>query len=246
MKSLNQANKKLLLSIAVVLLFADFDGYAQTKKDSLKILFVGNSYTYYEQMPKMVAHISLGNHTKLITQMSAPGGARLREHWLGLRGMKTKELIRKGDFDIVVLQGQSMAALRRPDTLKKYAELFSNFIKKHHAKPYFYGTWAREKTPERQKDITRVYTQIANSNKAVLVPVGEAWAYARKLRPNILLYTQDGSHPNKLGAYLTASVFVTTILKEVPKNSDNVKDLFPINKQDLLFCKKIARRFIQR
>ncbi|MDT7832335.1 hypothetical protein RQM59_08085 [Flavobacteriaceae bacterium S356] len=245
MKSLNQASKKLFLSIAVLLLFADLDGYAQTNKDSLKILFVGNSYTYYEQMPKMVAHISNGTQTKLITQRSAPGGARLREHWLGLRGMKTKELIRKGNFDIVVLQGQSMAALRRPDTLKKYAKLFSSFIKRHNAKPYFYGTWARESTPKLQKNITRVYTEIASSNKGVFVPVGEAWAYARKLRPTIRLYARDGSHPNKLGAYLTASVFVATILSEIPKKSDNVKGLFPADKRDILFCKKVARRFIQ-
>lgn len=210
---------------------------------------MGNSYTYYEQMPKMVAQISENTKTKLITQMIAPGGARLREHWLGLRGMRTKELIKKGNYDIVVLQGQSMAALRRPDTLRKYAKLLSDFVKKHDAQPYFYGTWARERTPELQESITKVYTEIASTNKAGLVPVGEAWKYARKLRSNIKFYTQDGSHPNKLGAYLTAAVFIATILNEVPQNLNYKgapKNLFPANKKDLLFCKKIALRFIMR
>ena len=238
-------NKKSAFYLISIFLFSSINFFGQTKKDTLKILFVGNSYTYYEQMPKMVAHISKNTKTKLITQMSAPGGARLREHWLGLRGMKTKELIKKGNYDIVVLQGQSMAALRRPDTLRKYAKLLSSFIKEHHAKPYFYGTWARERTPELQKKITKVYEEIAHSNKSRLVFVGEAWAYAKKLRPNIRLHTQDGSHPNKLGAYLTATVFAATILKEVPKNVGS-EGIFPAQKRDILFCKKVARHFIPK
>ncbi|MFY0603107.1 MAG: hypothetical protein JXQ93_04100 [Flavobacteriaceae bacterium] len=231
--------KKFILSIIVLFLSASL--FSQTKKDTLHILFVGNSYTYFQEMPKMLSAFSKNTQTKITTQMSAPGGARLREHWLGQRGMKTKEIIKNGAFDIVVLQGQSMAALKRPDTLKKYSKLFSDYIKKHNAEPYFYMTWARKKTPERQKDITRVYTEIATANKATLVPVGNAWAMAKKLRPNISLYTPDGSHPNQLGAYLTASVFAASLLHELPSKIDH--STFLIKKKDGEFCMEIAKQF---
>jgi hypothetical protein len=217
---------------------------AQQQKDTLRVLFVGNSYTYFEKMPDMVANIAKSSNTKLITKMSAPGGARLREHWLGLRNIKTKEIIQNGSFDIVVLQGQSMAALKRPDTLKKYAALFSNYIKKHRAKPYFYLTWAREKTPERQQEINTVYTEISKHNKATLVPVGKAWELAKKLRPHIKLYTPDGSHPNKLGAYLTASVFASMLLDKLPIKIE--KNTSSLPQKDIKFCKTVTKKILSK
>ncbi|MBL4604307.1 MAG: hypothetical protein JKY02_01155 [Flavobacteriaceae bacterium] len=225
--------------------FISVNSIAQIKKDTLKILFVGNSYTYFESMPQMVSQISGNTKTKLITRKSTVGGAKLSQHWRGVRGLKTKEIIQKGTFDIVVLQDHSMMALNAPDSLRKYAKLFSDFIKKHNVTPYFYLTWARKSTPKRQAEITKVYTEIANTNNAVLVPVGEAWALAQKSRPSIQLYHSDGSHPSKLGAYLTASVFVAVLSKEVPKSDgENDKNPISIATSELLFSKKIATSFI--
>ncbi len=235
----------LLTSILLV----GFNCISQVQKDTLKVLFVGNSYTYYENMPQMVSVISEDASTKLITQKSTAGGARLKHHWLGLRGLKTKQIIENGKFDIVVLQGQSLATFRQPDSLQKYSKLFSHFIKKTGATPYFYLTWAREKTPKRQNDITQVYTEIAHANNGILVPVGEAWALARKWQPNIKLYNPDGSHPSHLGAYLAANIFVATIVKEVPDNihyKGASKNIMLKNEKDKLFCKKVAREFIPK
>ena len=213
---------------------------AQVQKNTLKILFVGNSYTYYEDMPQQVSAISDDSTVKLITEKSTVGGARLREHWLEQRGLKTKELIKKGKFDIVVLQGHSMVAIKKPDSLRKYSKLFSDLIKKSGAKPYFYLTWAREYAPHQQKQITKVYTEVANSNSGVLVPVADAWVLAKKQQATIELYDLDGSHPSLLGAYLTAHLFVVSILNEVPKNTS------PNDSKDFLFLRKIAREFLKK
>jgi len=72
---------------------------AQAESDTLKILFVGNSYTVSGNLPQIVSIISDSIETKLVTRKSTIGGAKLHEHWHGDRGLKTKELIQKGDFE---------------------------------------------------------------------------------------------------------------------------------------------------
>jgi hypothetical protein len=97
---------KLLVLIFIVGLFL-FQTSLQAQQKELKVLFVGNSYTYGNNLPHIVAILSEGTDTKLFTRKSVIGGAHLREHWNGDRGLQTKEIIKEGDFDIVVLQDHS-------------------------------------------------------------------------------------------------------------------------------------------
>ena len=83
----------LIKKIVLAVLLIGISSFAQTKKDSLNILFVGNSYTYFENMPQIVSLISNKTTTYLVTKKSIIGGARLREHWHSERGLKTKDLI---------------------------------------------------------------------------------------------------------------------------------------------------------
>ncbi|NEW84128.1 MAG: hypothetical protein GZ094_17410 [Mariniphaga sp.] len=172
MTRLNQT----LLFVALLIsgIVSGSSSLAQVKRDTLKVLFVGNSYTYVQNLPRVVSIISDSTKTKLVTRKSTVGGAFLSEHWFGKRGLKTKEIITKGKFDIVILQENSMGTIQQPDSTIKYAKLLCQLIKSSGAKPYFYMTWAREKVPQYQDEITNVYSKIAKDNGAILVPVGEA------------------------------------------------------------------------
>lgn len=189
---------------------------AQNGKDTLKVLFVGNSYTFYGNLAQIVSIMSDSTSKKLITKKSIAPGVKLSEHWNGARGLKTRELIEKGNFDMVVLQDQSMEAINEPDTLYKYVNLFSDLIRKNNGKPFLYMTWAREKNPEQQETISRVYRTAAQKSNAIVVPVGEAWVLAKQLAPDYQLYWRDGSHPSIYGTVLTACVFVSYLNNEVP------------------------------
>ncbi|MCD6354645.1 MAG: hypothetical protein J7L95_03760 [Prolixibacteraceae bacterium] len=76
--------KTILLSVIVCLaILLSNVCFAQIPKDSLKILFVGNSYTYVENIPQIVSLISEQTGIKLITKKSTKGGATLSQHWRG-------------------------------------------------------------------------------------------------------------------------------------------------------------------
>lgn len=187
--------------------------------------------------------------------MSTAGGAKLSEHWRGEKGLKTREMIKSGQFDIVVLQEYSMGTISEPDSVSKYSKLLCDLIKEHGAKPYLFLTWTRENAPQYQETIDRVYLQVAGENDAVVVPVGRAWELARQERPGIELYDPDGSHPSKLGSYLTACVFVGAILEEIPAGLQRVYNttdvegesiaLMTIDQLDVAFFRKITEKVIE-
>jgi hypothetical protein len=247
---------KRIFIVTVAVLIAGFgkSSDAQYDEDTLKVLFVGNSYTNWHNLTQIVSFISDNAEIKLVTNQVTIGGAKLREHWLGERGLKTKEMIRNGKYDIVVLQEQSLGAINGADSLRKYAKLLCDFIRENGAKPYLYVTWAREKVPQYQETINHVYTDVARTNQAIVVPVGKTWERAKQLRPTIGLYHTDGSHPSVLGTYLTACVFTAAILREVPEKLPSVIETvgkdgkstvrIEVDSLDVIFCQKIAREVV--
>jgi hypothetical protein len=226
--------------------------YSQQKE--LKILFVGNSYTYGYNLPHIVSIIADETSIPLDTRKSTMGGATLKEHWKGGRGLETKKLIAEGDFDAVVLQDFSMSAMHAADTSVKYIKLFCDFIRSHGGKPYLFNTWARERVPQYQDEIDAMYMQAAEAYDVSRVPVGPAWELAMDLRPSVDLFTSDGSHPNELGTLLTASVFVRVICGELPEilpSLYRVEDargetvrLMNHNPEDSEFCRRIAEQTV--
>jgi len=248
-------NIYLYVRISLLSLFIGTTAYSQQSKDTLSILFVGNSYTYYQNMPQIVSLISDSTKVKLITRKSTVGGARLRDHWLGKKGLKTKEIIREGKFNAIVLQEYSLGAVKAPDSLLKYAGLWCDYIKKFNAKPYLYLTWAREKIPEQQKIINSVYTEVSKSNNVEIVPVGIAWKMAKQTNPQVSLYEADGSHPNRLGAFLTACTFARFFSEMLPEKLNleyNTEDMFGeyiqlmrITESETQFCKEISKKSIK-
>ena len=244
--------KRALILVIVILLAGAFkNSHPVTPgKNTLKILFVGNSYTFWGNLPQIISIISEDTKTKLITKKSVAGGATLSEHWRGEKGLSTQEMIRDGNFDIVVLQEQSMGAIAEPDTLLKYMKLFCGLIKKSKARPYLFLTWAPESELQKQETINKVYLQAGAENGAEVVPVGKAWALARLLSPDIALYDTDRSHPSDLGTILTACVFVEAINHQLPSdlpffyytldfNKESLL-LMHIDKSDAAFCRKVA------
>ena len=47
----------------------------------LRILFIGNSYTYFNNLPEVVEQLAAARHRPVETKMVAPGGWRPADHW---------------------------------------------------------------------------------------------------------------------------------------------------------------------
>lgn len=250
-------NKIISIRAVVLLLLLGFSqlSNAAEKKDTLRVLFVGNSYVYYNNLAQMIGLITDSMDTKIICKKSTIGSATLEQHWNGSRGLKSKQIIASNKFNIVVIQDNSMWPLEHKDSLLFFGHLFCDYIKANGAKPYLYNTWAREKTPETQTRINEVYSELGKLENAIVVPVGASWALARQTMPAMNLFHTDGSHPSALGTFLIALNFIKKITGTLPKKYATVynyydKDgetfrIMQLTEAEIQFCVGIVNATIQ-
>ncbi len=241
--------------LTIFLLFFSVSVFAKNQRDTLRVLFVGNSYVYYNNLAQMIGLITDSMDTKIICRKSTVGGANLGEHWNGLRGLKSKEIIANSKFDIVVVQDNSMWPIQHKDSLFYFGQLFCNYIKSSGAKPYLYSTWAREKTPETQSQISEAYESLAKDAGATVVPVGDSWALARQKNASMNLFHTDGSHPSSLGTFLIALSFIKKITGTLPKKYATVYNYFDrdgetfrimqLTNEEIQFCVAVVNEIVQ-
>jgi hypothetical protein len=234
----NSARRKfssvvLLSFIAVLLSSCGSDKGVQIGLDAtdaenpVRILFIGNSYTFYNDMPYILEELARASDPPLYveTTMVVEGGESLRGHWE--RGI-AQEHIRTGTYDVVVLQGVSgfdyqyfVEGSRRfgiPDVFHDYSRRFSKMAKESGALPAFFSTWIYDSAPEEDGlMIDYAYMTIAQELNAKIAQVGRVWREALETEPSLRLYNPDRSHPSSTGSYLAAVVFFTTLFGKNPE-----------------------------
>jgi hypothetical protein len=203
-----------LLPAALILLLAA-PAAAGDEPKPVRILFIGNSYTYVNDLPKMLAELAkAGKQAPIVSDRETPGGCTLEKHW---KDEKAAKKIQAGPWDYVVLQEHSMRPLTDRRLMFDYAVKLDGEIKKAKAKTLLYQTWARQNTPEKQPELSKAYLDLGKELNADVVPVGMAWERALKEGPKLTLHSQDGSHPSKAGTYLAACVFYGVIYGKSPE-----------------------------
>ena len=190
-----------------------------------KILFIGNSYTFVNDLPNTFAKLAKSGGHNVEVGMSAQGGWRLADH---VASSETLQLLNSTKWNVVVLQEQSQIPSVEPARSQEMypaARELVQKIKKIGAVPILFITWAhRDGMPENgmnnyesmQSEINKGYLGIAHELNAPVAPVGSAWLTVVKDHPEFVLWQEDGSHPTEQGTYLAACVFYAVIFRESP------------------------------
>ena len=223
---------KYTLSL-ILSLFLSVNIQAQIEK---KALFIGNSYTYFNQLPELVEGIANAKGNIFNHQSHTPGGTSLSTH---ANNATVQNLFSASQWDYVILQAQSQEPSFHPSQVANqvypYANSLCENIRAANActKPVFYMTWGRENGDANncaiyppictyegmQERLETSYTEMADNNSALLAPVGTAWKTIRSNFPSINLYHSDGSHPSIQGSYLAACVFYAVLYNDSPASN---------------------------
>jgi len=193
------------LLLAAFLLAQSFLATAQESSPK-RVLFVGNSFTYFYNLPQVVASMAVTQDVSLITRQSTVGGSNLEQHWKGEKGTQTREKLETEEWDYVVFNNHSLSAIETPESFMEYGRKFAELVKSKGAKPIFMITWAYESNPLMQATITESYKELAKSTGSGFVPAGSLFAQARKWRPDLDLFFDD-KHPSSNGTYLLGLAF---------------------------------------
>lgn len=183
--------------------------------DDVYVLFIGNSLTYGNDLPRMVAELAkAGKQRPLRHKSETPGGCTLEKHW---KDGKALAQIQSSRWDFVVLQEQSQFPFSNRASMFEYGKKLDAEIKKQGAKTILYMTWALQDKPEQQPALSGAYQELAKQMKAQTAPVGLAWESALASDKTLIMHSQDKKHPNKTGTYLAACVFYATIYGKSPE-----------------------------
>lgn len=239
--------------------FLHFSAPAAARSGEIqRILFIGNSYTYFNNLPSILEQMANSARPGSVEAiMVVEGGATLKDLWDAGDALK---IVRQGGWSYVVLQEQSalgdgptdengIPQISDPSTFYDYSRRFDSEIKGSGAKTVFYLTWARRDSPGNQSKLAAAYTSIAKERGGILVPAGLAWEAAIHEKPNQLLHQVDKSHPTPAGTYLTACVFYSVLFRKSPiglparfvgKPVDMKGHIFEAQSHDLLSSPAVA------
>ncbi|MCB0559673.1 MAG: hypothetical protein H6573_35610 [Lewinellaceae bacterium] len=214
--TITQRIQRIPLFLALLLL--PVMGMAQPD-DTLSVLFVGNSFTFFWNLPQVVSAMGESQGVPIRTSRSTVGGASLEQHWKGEKGTNTRPAIEAGGWDYVVLQNHSTSAMETPESFMEYGRKFAGLARSAGAEPLYFTTWAYKSNPLMQPAITAAYAQLAKEVDAGLTPVGPLWESVRRSRPDLELFFDD-KHPTPVGTYLIGLAFYKQLtgqpVKEIP------------------------------
>jgi uncharacterized protein DUF4886 len=241
----------LLLAILLFILCScSFTTNCREAQDTscTRILFIGNSYTFVNDLPNTFAKLARSGGHAVEVGMSAQGGWRLADH---VQSPDTLNLLNSNKWNFVVLQEQSqipsVQQARKQEMYPAARELVQK-IKNIGATPIFFVTWAhRNGMPENgmnnyesmQTQINAGYLGIAQELNTPVVPVGSAWLTVVKEHPELSLWQEDGSHPSEQGTYLAACVFYAVIFHESP---DGLNYHASLSSEDSKLLQSVASR----
>ena len=191
----------------------------------LRVLFVGNSLTYVNDLPATFSELARSGGHKVEVAMVAAGGAALSDF---VSSSELSETLATSQWDYVVLQEQSQlpsVEYWRVNDMYPAARILVRQVRENDAQPVFFETWARRNGfPENgmpdfesmQYEIDMGYQRIGNELNVPIAHVGMTWFRALQSNPDLRLWQSDGNHPSEMGTYLAACVFYVTFFNESP------------------------------
>ena len=221
---------KTKISLLLLALISINNLFAQ---DTLRVLFLGNSYTSYNNLPQLVQRLSDSAGRTMIIDSNMPGGMTVSGH---VNDATSIAKISQGNWDYVVIQEQSQLPTidyyRYNDMypaltdLKTLVEQFNPCTR-----IITYMTWGRRFGGQQcdptntycspifvdfnhmQDSLTSAYSEISDVLNIQCAPVGITWQNILN-DTTLVLHSNDNSHPNIDGSYVAALTIYSSIWKQ--------------------------------
>ena len=198
----------------------------------IEILFIGNSFTHMNQMPKTFEKVATSMGQNVYVEMNAKSNHSLKMH------TERPELftaIRSRKWDYVIIQPFSRELIFSEDSIERatipYLKQLLDSVYTNHActNVLLYQTWGY-KNGTMEDSLSNTYDRMSNRIREgamrisdrfglPMVPVGMVWDQVLKLGYGPSLYDADGSHPSPEGSYLIASTFYVALFKKELKDA---------------------------
>ena len=191
----------------------------------IQVLFIGNSYTYFHDMPtEIFAPLAQADGETVLVSSVTRGGVQLMQFTDpdGDLGKKLADAVRGRTFDWVVLQEQSVTPFREEETFRTGLGILKAMLAPQTKHFLLYATWGRrpdheflQETGLSCEEMTRLLADAYDRAGAELgmevAHAGKAFLQYRRDHPGAELYHKDGTHPSPLGSRIAAETIWNTV-----------------------------------
>ena len=244
------SKSKLLLLGFLLLLFST----KNSAQDSCKVLFVGNSFTSFNDLSMVFYQLANAAGRKTVVGMHAPGGVSVGDISQGTSAHMNNpvlfDLIRSQNWDYLVLQDNQGRFVNNYGVFPSSSLVIEGHIrirdslKYYHpcAKMIWFAGWGpKSGFPPYASSGTELIDKIYNNYiflqdtaAEVIAPIGPAWKRIIFNYPSINLWDSDDTHPGIFGTFLTAAVIYSTVYKSNPTESAYIVSGISANEAILL------------
>jgi hypothetical protein len=181
----------------------------------VKILFVGNSQTFVNDVPGMVKEMAAIQGVEVeTTDMSVPNYS-LEDHW---NDGVVQQALDKQKFNHLVAQQGSSALPESQVLLKDFARRFADQCRKNEVDMNLYMVWPMKHRAFDFENVIFSYTEAAKHAGASLSAAGLAWTKVWEREPNLEFYAPDGLHASKKGSILAAMCVYASVFNKTDLN----------------------------
>ncbi len=209
--------------------YTGISGIKETNKPEYRILFIGNSYTYFNNLWDIFALAANGEGYSVEIDHITQGGYSLKQ-MADPRdpfGAEVEKALAGEKYDAVFLQEQSLLPATNPAAFYDGVRALAKKIKNNGAAGVLYQTWARRPdsadlaanglTHESMTmKLAAAYEAIAKECGLFLSQTGSAFYNITLNHPEIELYDSDKTHPSLAGSYLAAICHYAVIYGKSP------------------------------
>lgn len=194
------------------------------------ILFIGNSFTQYNNMPKLFLAITEAAEMNVAVDSCTKGS------WTLLKfsspedtyGKQAIAKLAENKYDYVIIQEQSSAPIKKPGHFYDGVRNMYSLISENGATPVLYETWGYnsgyltldsygQDTAEMEMKLRAAYTAIGEELSIDVSYVGTAMTDVLTNYPDVNLYNSDHKHPSYNGSTLAALTLFADIFDTDPR-----------------------------
>jgi hypothetical protein len=176
--------------------------------NEIKILFVGNSLTYTNDLPILVATAAQKKGKLVTTEILAFPNYALEDHW---NDGRVQTMIATGHYDYVIVQQGPSSQSNSRKMLLDYGQKFKNLCESNKSQLAFFMVWPAYVNYATFDGLIKNYTDAASETGSILCPVGKVWKQHFDETKDFGYYGPDMFHPSEKGSRVAAEVILNSL-----------------------------------
>lgn len=181
----------------------------------MKVLFLGNSHTFYNDMPQIFAEICKERGKNVEVQMQAHPGVTYGWHYSHF--VELRFSLMYGNLDYIVMQQAAHSPCPSKKETMEDAGKIINLARKYGVTPVQIMPWAEKKEPAHQKVMYDTFYSLSKKYNIKIAIAGNVFEDVFYNHPEIDMYWYDGRHASPYGSYTVAMSVYSAIFNESVK-----------------------------